>query len=110
MIDAMSKGETFEFQFPKYQHIFKDTYGLFAYQEQLMALAGQMSGFDSIKQDTLRKSTGKKDEVLLNSLKEDFINGAIANGESKKELETFWEQMLGFARYAFNKSHKKLKA
>ena len=110
MIDAMSKGETFEFQFPKYQHIFKDTYGLFAYQEQLMALAGQMSGFDSIKQDTLRKSTGKKDEVLLNSLKEDFINGAIANGESKKELETFWEQMLGFARYAFNKSHKKIKS
>ena len=59
MIDAMSKGETFEFQFPKYQHIFKDTYGLFAYQEQLMALAGQMSGFDSIKQDTLRKATGR---------------------------------------------------
>ena len=59
MIDAMSKGETFEFQFPKYQHIFKDTYGLFAYQEQLMTLAGQMSGFDSIKQDTLRKATGR---------------------------------------------------
>ena len=65
MIDAMSKGETFEFQFPKYQHIFKDTYGLFAYQEQLMALAGQMSGFDSIKQDTLRKATGRTIDFYL---------------------------------------------
>ena len=55
----MSKGETFEFQFPKYQHIFSNTYGLFAYQEQLMALAGEMSGFDSIKQDVLRKATGR---------------------------------------------------
>lgn len=110
MIDAMSKGESFDFQFPKYQHLFKDTYGLFAYQEQLMQLSGEMCGFDAIKQDVLRKSTGKKDEALLNSLKEDFINGAVANGENRKELEDFWENMLGFARYSFNKSHEFLKA
>jgi DNA polymerase-3 subunit alpha len=59
MIDAMSKGESFEFQFPKYQHLFKDTYGLFAYQEQLMQLSGEMCGFDAIKQDVLRKATGR---------------------------------------------------
>jgi DNA polymerase-3 subunit alpha len=64
-----------------------------------------MCNFDPIKQDVLRKATAKKDESLLNSLKEDFINGAILNGENKQKLEEFWEKMLGFSRYSFNKSH-----
>lgn len=109
MIEAMSQGTRFEFQFSKYQHIFESTYGLFAYQEQLMLLAGEMCGFDAIKQDVLRKSTGKKDLAMLESLKEEFISGAMNRGESKEELEKFWEGMLGFASYSFNKSHKELK-
>lgn len=110
MITAMSNDEHYEFEFPKYSHIFKSTYGLFSYQEQLMLLSGEMCGFDPIKQDVLRKATAKKDEELLNSLKDDFILGAIANGEKREQLEEFWENMLGFSRYSFNKSHKQLKA
>lgn len=42
----------------------------------------------------------KKDAAKLASLREDFINGAVANGESEKEVAQFWEELLEFARYA----------
>ena len=44
----------------------------------------------------------KKDEEKLKSLKEDFINGAINSGEDKIKVERFWEELMEFARYAFN--------
>ena len=47
----------------------------------------------------------KKDAAKLASLREDFINGAVANGEDKQEVAQFWEELLEFARYAFNSSH-----
>lgn len=61
-----------------------------------------MCGFSDIKADVLRKAVGKKDAAKLASLREDFINGAVANGESEKEVAQFWEELLEFARYAFN--------
>lgn len=64
-----------------------------------------MCGFSDIKADVLRKAVGKKDAAKLASLREDFINGAVANGEDKKEVAQFWEELLEFARYAFNASH-----
>ena len=42
----------------------------------------------------------KKDAAKLASLREDFINGAVANGEDKQEVAQFWEELLEFARYA----------
>lgn len=74
----MSEGKMFEFQFPKYQHFFKDTYGLFAYQEQLMQLAGEMCGFDAIKQDILRKATGRTIDFLQKYWKQ-RINKSLYN-------------------------------
>ena len=44
---------------------------------------------------------------LLATLKEDFIEGAVSNGENRTELEEFWEEMTEFGNYAFNKSHGK---
>ena len=59
LIQAMSNNEHFEFRFPKYTHIFKDTYGLGLYQEQYMILLSEMCGFDPIKTDVWRKAVGK---------------------------------------------------
>gem|GEM_PF-1515154 len=70
-----------------------------------MRLSKEMCGFSDIKADVLRKAVGKKDAAKLASLREDFINGAVANGEDKKEVAQFWEELLEFARYAFNASH-----
>ncbi len=64
-----------------------------------------MSGFDDIKVDVLRKAVGKKDAELLESLREDFIEGAIKAGQNKSVVSKLWEDMREFGRYAFNASH-----
>ena len=47
----------------------------------------------------------KKDAVLLESLHSKFVEGAVANGENRNDLEKFWEDLMEFARYAFNSAH-----
>ena len=42
---------------------------------------------------------------LLQSLRSKFVEGAVANGENRKEVEAFWEELLGFASYSFNANH-----
>ena len=66
-----------------------------------LRLSMEMCGFSDIEADTLRKAVGKKDEEKLKSLREKFINGAVTNGEDKKNVEEFWEDLLEFARYAY---------
>jgi DNA polymerase-3 subunit alpha len=93
------------FDIPRYTHIFSKTYGLGIYQEQYMIMLQEMCGFDDIKTDVWRKAVGKKQADLLESLHEDFISGGVANGNSKDDLESLWEKMTEFGRYAFNASH-----
>lgn len=94
-----------KFRFPKYDHIFSNAHNELIFQEGFLRLSKEMCGFSDIKADVLRKAVGKKDAAKLASLREDFINGAVANGEDKQEVAQFWEELLEFARYAFNASH-----
>lgn len=95
-----------EFDIPEYNYLFESTYGLLCFQEQLMALSGDMCGFDDIERDVLRKATAKKDPVLLASLKEKFVDGAVKHsGQDKDIVSKLFDSMSEFARYSFNKSH-----
>lgn len=94
-----------EFAIPQYKHIFENTYGLIIYQEQVMQLAIEMSGFTDIRADTLRKAVGKKDRALLLSLKAEFVEGAAAKGIDRDQVDKLFDSMEEFARYGFNKSH-----
>ena len=64
-----------------------------------------MSGFSPGKADKLRKAMGKKQKAVLDSLKETFMKGAIANGHPEPVLQKIWSDWEAFAKYAFNKSH-----
>lgn len=86
------------FDIPKYHHIFKDTYGLLIYQEQLMILAAEMCGFNDIETDVLRKAVGKKDRDLLLAQKDKFVQGAVANGEDENTISLLFDEMEEFAR------------
>lgn len=71
-----------------------------------MQISREWCGFTGGESDTLRKAVGKKKVDLMNKLKPKFIKGAIEKGGATKEIaETFWEQLLEFANYCFNKSH-----
>lgn len=81
------------------------TYGVIVYQEQVMQMSKEMSGFTGGEADTLRKGIGKKIPAVLKKMGQQFIDGAVENGVPKEVVEKIWNDILGFADYAFNKSH-----
>lgn len=83
----------------------ESTYGVIVYQEQVMQMSKEMSGFTGGEADTLRKGIGKKIPEVLKKMGGQFIDGAVANGVPKPVVEKIWNDILGFADYAFNKSH-----
>jgi DNA polymerase III subunit alpha len=85
--------------------ILEETYGRMVYQEQVMRIAMEMSGFTAARADKLRKGIGKKDAVVIGALKAEFIEGAIERGYAKRTVEQLWTDIEKFAQYAFNKSH-----
>ncbi|MBQ3309051.1 DNA polymerase III subunit alpha [Candidatus Saccharibacteria bacterium] len=84
----------------------KNTYGILIYQEQFMQISREWCGFTGGESDTLRKAVGKKKVDLMEKLKPKFIKGAVEVGGATEEIaEKFWNQLLDFANYCFNKSH-----
>jgi DNA polymerase-3 subunit alpha len=85
--------------------ILADTYGVIAYQEQVMRMASVLAGFTLGQSDVLRKAMGKKDPKVMAKQREAFMAGALANGISEKKASKIFELMEFFAGYGFNKSH-----
>ncbi|MDR3298096.1 MAG: DNA polymerase III subunit alpha [Candidatus Nomurabacteria bacterium] len=91
---------------PGLENSLKSTYGILIYQEQFMQASKEWCGFTGGQADTLRKAVGKKKIDLMNQVKPEFVEGAIKVGGATKEIaEKFWDQLLEFANYCFNKSH-----
>lgn len=91
---------------PGLENSLKSTYGVMIYQEQFMQISREWCGFTGGESDTLRKAVGKKKVKLMEQLKPKFIKGAVEIGGATEEIaETFWNQLLEFANYCFNKSH-----
>lgn len=83
----------------------QSTYGVIVYQEQVMQMSKEMSGFTGGEADTLRKGIGKKIPEVMAKMGKQFIDGAVENGVPRPVVEKIWKDILGFADYAFNKSH-----
>ena len=90
---------------PKLEPLLHNTYGIIVYQEQVIRIANQIGGFSLPDADSLRKAMGKKDMKLMASYQQPFIDGALANGLTKPDATTLWDQLVKFADYGFNKSH-----
>ena len=87
------------------EKILNGTFGVIVYQEQVMQLAQEFSGFTLGQADILRKAMGKKIPEVMESQKESFIEGAQKNKKVKRVAEDLWDQIETFAGYGFNKSH-----
>jgi DNA polymerase-3 subunit alpha len=85
--------------------ILSDTYGVIAYQEQVMRIAQVLAGFSLGQADVLRKAMGKKDPKVMAKQREAFMEGARAKGINEKKATKIFELMEYFAGYGFNKSH-----
>src|SRR5687768_526068 len=85
--------------------ILGDTYGVIAYQEQVMRIAAVLAGFSMGQSDVLRKAMGKKDPKVMAKQREAFMEGARAKGVNEKKATKIFDLMEFFAGYGFNKSH-----
>lgn len=91
---------------PGLENSLKSTYGILIYQEQFMQASKEWCGFTGGQADTLRKAVGKKKVKLMEQVKPQFIEGAVKIGGATEEIANkFWDQLLDFANYCFNKSH-----
>ena len=85
--------------------ILSNTYGIIVYQEQVMQIAQELSGFTLGQADILRRAMGKKKKEEMEEQRSAFIEGAMKR-EVKKDVATnLFELINEFAGYGFNKSH-----
>jgi DNA polymerase-3 subunit alpha len=109
MIDDFIKrrhGQTrVSYEAPPLEPILQGTYGIIAYQEQVMQIAATLGGFTLGETDILRKAMGKKKADVMAAQKQKFLEGCKARGVPEKKAQKIWEQMETFAGYGFNKSH-----
>ncbi len=94
-----------EYILPQTRPILEETYGIIAYQEQVMQIAVEVAGFSMGEADVLRKAMGKKQPEMMAKQKEKFLRGAEERGVAKDKARSLWEYIEPFAGYGFNKSH-----
>ena len=94
-----------KYELKELEPILSDTYGVIAYQEQVMRIAQAVAGFTLGQADVLRKAMGKKDPKVMAKQREAFLDGAKAKGVSQRKAIKLFELIEFFAGYGFNKSH-----
>jgi DNA polymerase-3 subunit alpha len=104
-IDRRHGRRAIEYEVPQLEPILHDTYGVIAYQEQVMRIARDLGGFTMGEADLLRKAMGKKNPEVMKAQRERFVSGALREGINRKKAERIFELMEYFAGYGFNKSH-----
>jgi DNA polymerase-3 subunit alpha len=103
---ARKQGRTeVKYELKQLEPILSDTYGVIAYQEQVMRIAAVLAGFTMGQSDVLRKAMGKKDPKVMAKQREAFMEGAAKSGINDKKAKKIFDLMEFFAGYGFNKSH-----
>src|SRR5207249_11888909 len=103
---ARQQGRTpVQYELPQLEPILRDTYGVIAYQEQVMRIARELGGFTLGDADILRKAMGKKKADVMQAQRAKFMAGAKQNGVSEKKAAHIFDLMEHFAGYGFPKAH-----
>ncbi|MGB0747756.1 MAG: DNA polymerase III subunit alpha [Magnetospiraceae bacterium] len=94
-----------DYLYPTLEPILKETHGIMIYQEQVMQIAQELSGYSLGGADLLRRAMGKKIQEEMDKQKVIFTDGAEARGVPRAKAEDIFELVAKFANYGFNKSH-----
>jgi len=94
-----------EYPHPDLAEVLGDTYGIIAYQEQVMQTAQMIAGFSMAEADGLRKAMGKKIPAVMAEQEAKFIAGSIEQGYGEQLGKDLFGFIEHFAGYGFNKSH-----
>uniref|UniRef100_UPI003FEEC774 DNA polymerase III subunit alpha n=1 Tax=Waltera intestinalis TaxID=2606635 RepID=UPI003FEEC774 len=98
---------------PQLEPILKPTYGCIVYQEQVMQIVRDLAGYTLGRSDLVRRAMSKKKTAVMEKERQNFVygneaegvKGCIANGIDEKTANHIYDEMIDFAKYAFNKSH-----
>jgi len=103
---ARKQGKTeVKYELAELEPVLADTYGVIAYQEQVMRISNVLAGFTLGEADLLRKAMGKKNPEVMAKMRGKFVDGAKKKGHNEKKAAHIFELMEHFAGYGFNKSH-----
>jgi DNA polymerase-3 subunit alpha len=98
---------------PELEPILKATYGCIVYQEQVMQIVRDLSGYSWGRSDLVRRAMSKKKEAVMLKERHNFVYGneeegvpgCAARGIAPEIADKIFDEMVDFAKYAFNKSH-----
>jgi DNA polymerase-3 subunit alpha len=104
-IRRMHGEEKVTYRHPAMEPIFKETYGIPIYQEQIMFAAMELAGYTASEADELRKAISKKKADAIAQHRQRFVQGAVSRSIPHETASQIFEDWENFARYGFNKSH-----
>ncbi len=98
---------------PQLEPILAPTYGCIVYQEQVMQIVRDLGGYTLGRSDLVRRAMSKKNQSVMEKERANFIYGneqegvpgCVAGGISEQVASQIYDDMMDFAKYAFNKSH-----
>ncbi len=93
--------------------ILAPTYGCIVYQEQVMQIVRDLGGYTLGRSDLVRRAMSKKKQSVMEKERANFIYGnpeegvpgCVAKGIPEQVASQIYDDMMDFAKYAFNKSH-----
>jgi len=97
--------ESIEYSTPELKDILDVTYGCIVYQEQVMQICRRLAGYSYARADLVRRAMSKKKVDVMLAEQEAFVQGCTENGVDKDVAAAVFDEMVSFAKYAFNKSH-----
>ena len=112
-IKGKNDANSITYDCPQLEPILAPTYGCIVYQEQVMQIVRDLAGYTLGRSDLLRRAMSKKKadvmqkerQIFVYGDEENGVPGCIKNGIDEKTANNIYDEMIDFAKYAFNKSH-----
>lgn len=112
-LEGKNNPDNITYDCPQLEKILKPTYGCIVYQEQVMQIVRELAGYTLGRSDLVRRAMSKKKQSVMEKEKKNFVygnpeenvKGCIANGIDEQIAIKIYNDMMDFAKYAFNKSH-----
>ena len=112
-IKGKNNPESDTYDTPLLKPILEPTYGCIVYQEQVMQIVQALAGYSLGRADLVRRAMSKKKASVMEKERQNFVYGneaegvpgCIANGIDEATANKIYDEMIDFAKYAFNKSH-----
>ena len=112
-LEGKNNRDSVTYDCPQLIPILEPTYGCIVYQEQVMQIVRDLAGYSLGRSDLLRRAMSKKKQAVMEKERQSFVygnreegvKGCIKNGISEEIANKIYDEMIDFAKYAFNKSH-----